>query len=87
MIYNKNFWAITTSFFHPKTILEFAKDKNIICEVYAESQIKFRDKITSLSDAAFIILKEMRYDWKALQGPRWWLYKGTSLSDLRDERK
>ena len=29
----------------------------------------------------------MRYDWKALQGPRWWLYKGTSLSDLRDERK
>lgn len=71
----------------PKTILEFAKDRTITCEVYDESQIKFRDKITSLSDAAFIILTEMGYDWTAVQGPRWWLYKGTSLSDLRDERE
>ena len=71
----------------PKTILEFAKDKTITCEVFDETQIKFRDKITSLSDAAFIILTEMGYDWTAVQGPRWWLYKGTSLSDLRDERE
>jgi hypothetical protein len=70
----------------PKTILEFAKDRTITCEVYDETQIKFRDKITSLSDAAFIILTEMGYDWTAVQGPRWWLYNGKSLSDLRDER-
>jgi len=70
----------------PKTILEFAKDKTITCEVFDETQIKFRDKITSLSDAAFIILTEMGYDWTAVQGPRWWLYNGKSLSDLRDER-
>ena len=70
----------------PKTILEFAKDKTITCEVFDETQIKFRDKITSLSDSAFIILTEMGYDWTAVQGPRWWLYNGKSLSDLRDER-
>ena len=70
----------------PKTILEFAKDKTIICEVFDDTQIKFRDKITSLSDAAFIILTEMGYDWTAVQGPRWWLYKGKSLADLRDEK-
>jgi len=70
----------------PKTILEFAKDKTITCEVFDETQIKFRDKITSLSDAAFIILTEMGYDWTAVQGPRWWLYNGKSLSDLREER-
>ena len=70
----------------PKTILEFAKDKTITCEVFDETQIKFRDKITSLSDAAFIILTEMGQDWTAVQGPRWWLYNGKSLSDLRDER-
>ena len=70
----------------PKTILEFAKDKTIICEVFDDTQIKFRDKITSLSDAAFIILTEMGYDWTAVQGPRWWLHNGKSLSDLRDER-
>jgi hypothetical protein len=70
----------------PKTVLEFAKDKSITCEVFNENQIKFRDKITSLSDAAFIILQEMGYDWTAVQGPRWWLYKGKSLADLRDEK-
>ena len=70
----------------PKTILHFAKDSTITCEVYDDTQIKFRDKITSLSDAAFIVLTEMGYDWTAVQGPRWWLHNGKSLSDLRDER-
>jgi len=70
----------------PKTILHFAKDSMITCEVYNDTQIKFRDKITSLSDAAFTVLTEMGYDWTAVQGPRWWLYNGKSVSDLRDER-
>jgi len=71
----------------PKTLLEFAKDKSITCEVFNETQIKFRDKVTSLSDAAFTILQEMGYDWTAVQGPRWWLYKGKSLADLRDDKE
>jgi hypothetical protein len=70
----------------PKTTLHFAKDSTITCEVYNDTQIKFRDKITSLSDAAFTVLTEMGYDWTAVQGPRWWLYNGKSVSDLRDER-
>ena len=70
----------------PKTILHFAKDSTITCEVYNDTQIKFRDKITSLSDAAFIVLTEMGYDWTAVQGPRLWLHNGKSLSDLRNER-
>ena len=70
----------------PKTILHFAKDSTITCEVYDDTRIKFRDKITSLSDAAFIVLTEMGYDWAAVQGPRLWLHNGKSLSDLRNER-
>ena len=78
-----NFSMINIS---PKTILEFSKDKTITCEVYDDSQVKFRDKVTSLSDAAYIVLKEMGYDWSGVRGPSWWLYKGTSLSDLRNEK-
>ena len=54
-------------------------------EVVDENKVKFRDKVTSLSDAADSILKEMGYDWEGVQGPLWWSYKGKSLRDLRYE--
>ena len=67
------------------TILKFVKDNSITCEVVDDSKVKFRDKVTSLSDAADIILREMGYDWEGVQGPLWWSYKGKSLRDLRYE--
>lgn len=67
------------------TILEFVKDNTITCEVYDDSKVSFRDKVTSLSDAADILLKEMGYDWQGVQGPLWWRYKGKTLNDLRYE--
>ena len=69
----------------PGTILKFRKDETISCEVHDDTKIKFRDKITSLSNAAEIILKEMGYDWSAYQGPRWWMYEGKNLRDIRRE--
>ena len=71
----------------PGTILNFVKDTTITCEVHDDRKVKFRDKITSLSDAADIVLKEMGYDWSAAQGPIWWSYQGKSLSELRRERE
>ena len=69
----------------PGTILKFRKDETITCEVHDDTKIKFRDKITSLSNAAEIILKEMGYDWSAYQGPRWWMFEGKNLRDIRRE--
>ena len=71
----------------PGTILNFVKDNAITCEVHDDRKVKFRDKITSLSDAADIVLREMGYDWSAAQGPIWWSYQGKSLSELRRERE
>ena len=71
----------------PGTILNFVKDTTITCEVHDDRKVKFRDKITSLSDAADIVLREMGYDWSAAQGPIWWSYQGKSLSELRRERE
>ena len=71
----------------PGSILEFVKDKTIICEVVDDTKVKFRDNVTSLSNSADIILREMGYDWNSVHGPRWWLYKGKALSDLRNERE
>ena len=69
----------------PGTILQFVKDNTITCEVYDDTKVKFRDKITSLSNAADIIMKEMGYDWASVQGPVWWSYNGKSMSELRRE--
>ena len=71
----------------PGEILKFKKDNSIICEVHDETQVKFRDKVTSLSNSADIILKEMGYEWLSVQGPRWWVYEGKTLSELRNERE
>ena len=71
----------------PGATLQFAKDTTITCVVHDDRKIKFRDKITYLSDAADIVLREMGYDWSAAQGPVWWMYQGKTLSELRHERE
>jgi hypothetical protein len=69
----------------PGTILEFVKDNTITCEVHDDTKVKFRNEITSISNAADIVLREMGYDWSAVQGPLWWSYQGKTLRDLRRE--
>ena len=71
----------------PGTILEFAKDKTITCEVVDDTKVKFRGDVTSLSASANTILHEMGYDWEQAHGPRFWMYQGKSLRDLRYEKE
>ena len=71
----------------PGTILEFAKDKTITCEVVDDTKVKFRGEVTSLSASANTILHEMGYDWEQAHGPRFWMYQGKSLRDLRYEKE
>ena len=70
---------------NPGEILKFKKDETITCKVHDDTKVNFRNEITSLSNAADIILREMGYDWTAVQGPRWWIYDGKTLRDLRRE--
>lgn len=71
----------------PGTILEFSKDKSITCEVVDDTKVKFRGQTTSLSASANTILREMGYDWEQAHGPRFWIYQGKSLRDLRYENE
>jgi len=71
----------------PGTILEFSKDKTITCEVINDKQVKYKDKITSLSNSADIILKDMGYDWGSVHGPAYWTYQGKTLTDWRIEKE
>ena len=70
---------------NPGEILKFKKDETITCEVQDDNKVKFREEITSLSNSADIILREMGYDWTSVDGPRWWMYRGKTLRDIRSE--
>tara|TARA_B100000767_G_C19519271_1_gene431735 strand:+ start:88 stop:687 length:600 start_codon:yes stop_codon:yes gene_type:complete len=67
------------------TILTFAKDSEITCEVIDDRLIKFRDKEMSLTASALIIIHELGYDWSKISGPAFWQYNGVSLYDMRLE--
>ena len=69
------------------TVLEFKKDRTITCIVANDKQVTFRDKLTTLTRSADILLKEMGYDWSSANGPMFWCYKGKPLGELRLERE
>lgn len=69
----------------PGAILTSTFNESITCAVHDRRHVMFRDQIRSLSDAAREVAHENGYLWKAVQGPRAWLYNGTLLDDLRND--
>lgn len=67
----------------PGTLLTFAKDVEITCEVINDRKVRFRGEETSLSASALIVINEMGFDWTKISGPAYWQYNGVSLYDLR----
>lgn len=67
----------------PGTELAFSEDDIITCRVVDNRQVDFNGAIMSLSAAALAALQSKGYDWKAAQGPRWWMLEGRTLLDIR----
>ena len=71
------------------SILLFRLGDEITCEVVDDRKVRFRGKVTSLSRAATIILKDMGAEHKrhsAVAGTLYWLYEGRSLDEIRREK-
>lgn len=64
-------------------VLTSTFDEKATCQVIADGRVLFRERETSLSDAALIIAHENGYRWKSIGGPTYWLYDGRTLTDLR----
>jgi hypothetical protein len=65
-------------------VLNFVKDESITATVIDDKKISFRGESTSLSAAALELVHEFGYNWKQIAGPQWWLYEGSTLSELRN---
>ena len=65
--------------------LTFSRDENIVCAVITGTKVNYEDQEYSLSGlAAKLLGKE---NSRGVQGPRFWLYKGKTLSELHNEKK
>ena len=66
-------------------ILTYTKDENLTAEVVNDRQIRFEDKVTSISNATRIIEQRNGSQIHSFAGPMYWLYNGKTLSELRNE--
>ena len=66
------------------TILKFARDEKIACQVVDDKHVLFEDQVTSLSSAASKLLQKMGWQSTQVQGPLFWMYEDETLSERRD---
>ena len=67
---------------NPGEEIVFVSDPSITATVVDDKHIQLGDTVTSLSGAAKSILHK-----NALQGPKYWTYKGKVLDDIRTEKE
>ena len=67
---------------NPGEIISFVPDLSITASVVDDKHIRIGETVTSLSGAAKSILHK-----NALQGPKYWSYKGRILDDIRTEKE
>ena len=66
------------------SLLTFAKDEQITCEVVSNNEVKFEGEIHSLSSAGVIAIQRCGYNWQSIAGPKFWKYEGETVYDIRE---
>ena len=67
----------------PGETLEYVRDNSITAKIVDDRSIEIDGNITSLSLSALELLHKEGLDWKTVQGPRYWMHNGVTLSELR----
>lgn len=65
--------------------LTFTRDSNKKCTVVKGGNVSYNGSIYSLSKLALELMKEQGYNWKYIQGPAFFSYDGTVLTDLKEK--
>ena len=65
--------------------LTHAKNDQITCSVINSRTVEYDGTQMSLSQAALEVVHSLGYNWKAVSGPEYGLFDGTTLDELRRE--
>ena len=60
----------------PGTLLTFAKDTEITCEVIDDRQVRFRGRRDVSNSIGITVIHEMGFEWSKISGPAYWQYNG-----------
>ena len=63
----------------------FTRDCEKKCKVVGNGNVEYNGTEYSLSKLALKLLKEIGYNWKYVQGPAFFSYEGTVLTELKDK--
>lgn len=64
--------------------LSFTRDQSKKCKVGKDGNVIYNNTEYSLGRLALELMREQGYNWKSIQGPSFFSYDGTVLSDLKD---
>lgn len=64
--------------------LRFTRDKTKVCKIVSDTEVEYQGQRYSLSGLAVKLIGELGYDWKAIQGPKFFEYNDKTLSELRE---
>ncbi|MBR4785247.1 MAG: GIY-YIG nuclease family protein [Fibrobacter sp.] len=67
--------------------LSFTRDQNKKCVVVKGGNVSYNGTIYSLSKLALELMKELGYNWKYIQGPAFFSYDGTILTELKNKNE
>jgi len=65
------------------TVLTFAKDEKITCQVVNDGKVDFEGKVMSPSASALIAVKRLGYNWATVSGSDYWKFEDQTLTALR----
>ena len=67
------------------TELTFTRDENKKCKVISDCAVEYEGQEYSISGLADKLLRELGYDWKAVQGPAFFEYNERTLYELKKD--
>ncbi len=65
--------------------LTFTRDESKKCKVVNHNRVEYEGEIFSLSKLADLLLQELGYEWKSVQGPSYFEFEGKILNEIRKE--
>ncbi len=69
----------------PGEVLSSMFDERVTAVVHDNRTVMFRGQRMSLSASAMVVARENGFNWSAIQGPQYWKYDGSTLSELRNK--
>lgn len=65
------------------SLIYFSFDEACVAEVVSDTEIRYKETVSSLNQVTLKLLEDTGRIWKSVQGPAYWIYEGETLDERR----